>query len=879
MRVPRLIHWILRRILRKDLLDTIYGDLLEDYYLRRQKSPWRANLSLLMEGIAFVRFPILLSKYQNHTTMSTWTSHFKFSIRNLRKHRANAAISIAGLIVSFSVSLIILQYVRYERSYDSFHEKDIYRATHIMESASGVSQTAQTFHAVMRTALAQIPEISNGVQLVNAGTINVTLGDSTYQQPQTLFASPELFDVFDYTMTKGRFSDDPGAMAISASVANRWFDERNPIGEVVELSGFWGQDRPMKISGVFEDLPSNSHMRAAAILPQEMLLNMVEEQQLFGPNLTLSQVGWLWLGFDTYFTVHEGAHVPAIEEQVNQIVALNRKERNAQVDQDHRIQLQAIEAIHVTTGVQNEMSPANDGSILDLFLIVGVLILLIGWINYINLSTGRAVIRAKEVGVRKVMGSSAGQLKQQFQMEAFLLNFIALCCAFLLAFLVGPFIEQLVEVSFFEGTLYEYRFLMAALLIVAVGSLVSGYYPARILARFKPIDTLKGRVTNTSHGILLRRILVGFQFTFTLFLMTGLLVIQRQMIFMMDHDLGMNIQSTVIVNSPALPPSVELTNEVNTYKNELLKLPGIEVVATSSMAPGIPINWRISTQDSNPDRSGVFVQRSLVDYDFFDLYEIPLLAGRVFEQQYGSESNNLVVNLNAVDQLGFDSPEEALGYDLTTINQSYKIVGVVDNFHQRGLQVAIEPIMFGLDTASTGNYITIRMNANAPDQTLEEVNALYLKMFPEQQFVSQNVVEVFASQYEAEQRFRMLFGLFTIVAFIIAIMGLLGLASFLLNQRLKEVCIRKVLGARKQTLFYLLNKEHIIICMLSFVMSGPLAYYFLNEWLNDFELRIGLHWLYFIVPLVLIVALILVSTSLQTVKVINYNPSRILRDE
>ena len=878
---PRIIPWLLKRLIEPKLYNGIYGDLLEEYH-SMQTSKWKANLLFFIKGISFLRFPILFkSLNERNTTMNTWKNYFKTSYRSLLRNKLNTSINILGLVVSFTACMAILQYVRFEKSYDNAIDKSLFRVTHSMTSSAVVTQNATTFFGAKDNYINDISGIASATHIMNAGPSLVRIDDQPIRQENIIYASHEFFDVFEFPILEGTFfgSEDLNTVAISKSTANKWFPNSNAIGKTVEFDGLFGSGWKAEVVMVFDDLPKNSHIVSEVILPMSKLLSIADEQRFFG-NFTFEQVRWLWLSFHTYLELESGVDPAQIAKEANEIMATNRRDRNALLNQEHEIRLQPISSIHTTAGIESEMKPVNDVQVLDLFKMVAICILLIGWINYINLSTAKSVNRGKEVGVRKVLGSDLLQLKTQFQLEALLVNVIAFIASIMLLYGLAPSLERLTQVDFFDTMLQDTTWILQGVLLLLLGSFLSGFYPAQVLASFKPADILKGKFKHSGKGVVLRRILVGIQFAFTMFLMSGLIVVHSQMSFMLGHDLGIAIDQTILIDAaPEAAPTEAYTGKMTALRNELLQLPGVNNVSIGSMAPGILNGWRISTEDSRSERSGVFLQRAIVDHDYFDLYDIESVAGRLFEKEYGSESSSAILNVNATQRLGFTNPDDAIGYDLVFGGENFKVVGVVNDFYQRGVQFALEPMVFNLDTALVGNFIAVKMSNGQLAGALAQFEQLYNDVFPRAPFESRIVENIYEAQYENEQRFRTLFSLFTGIASVVAILGLLGLASFLLNQRLKEICVRKVLGAQSTGLFLILNKEYIFINLIAFTLAIPIAIYFMQEWLAGFENRIDLSPLYFILPLVATVLIVVISTLGQTMQVIHTNPAKILKEE
>lgn len=881
---PKSVEWLLAKLLRPELLKGVYGDLLEEYHSKNSHTKWKADLWFLLSGLGFVRFPILFKtrNYQRNPFMNTWKNYFKISFRSLRRNKANTAISVLGLVVSFTSCMAILQYVRFEKSYDSFQGSNLYRVSHEMTSSATVAPSAVTFYGARDDFMEQIPGIESATHLMPAGNSIIRMGERVVDQENIIFATPDLFDVFQFPIEEGRIfdRDDPNAIVISRSVADRWFPDGDALDQIVEVDGLFGFNWNPKIVAIYEDLPANTHLEFSMIIPMQKLIFLSQEGNFFGPNFTFEQVRWLWLSFHTYLKLDQGADPEKVTEIANGIVAKNRQERNALLNQSHEVWLQPIHEIHTTAGIGSEIKPVNDNRIINLFAIVAICILLIGWINYINLSTARSVNRGKEVGIRKVLGSNVIQLKTQFQLEAFLINSFSFLLSVALLLLVAPLLEGITDVAFFSTLFTNYSLFIWVFVGVVVGSFLSGYYPSQVLANFKSIEILKGKLKHSSKGVALRRILVGLQFVFTLFLMSGLMIVHNQMQHMLNMDLGMDISQTVIINAPPqATPDAAYTSKMSTLRTTLGNLAGVQDISIGSMTPGLPNGWRVSTEDSDSERSGVFVMRSLIDHNYFDLYGIERIAGRLFEESYGSEASNVIVNVNTTQRLGFSTPEEAIDYDLRFAGETYKVVGVVDDFYQRGAQFAIEPMIFNLDTALVGGFLAMKVSNDQLSGLLPKFESEFQKAFPRAPFESRLVEDVYAAQYNNEQRFRTLFSLFTSIATIIAVLGLLGLASFLLNQRLKEICVRKVLGAKSSGLFIILNKEYLLINLVSFAIAIPIAVYLMQDWLAGFENRIQLGATYFLIPLVATIVIVLISTVNQTMKVINTNPAKILKED
>ncbi|MEM9339032.1 MAG: ABC transporter permease [Bacteroidota bacterium] len=882
---PVFVSWLLKKMINPHLYDGIYGDLLQGYYqdLKRMP-PWRASLHFLVSGLGFMRFPILMTKNKNESIQVIMLkNYFKLSLRNLRRNKMYALMSITGLIVSFVAFISIMQYVAYEKSYDNFHHQpeNLYRISHKMTTSSSTSFSAPTFYGVKEDLEKEIPEITQSAQVFSANSATLNKDDHQVMEEEVLFISPEFFDTFHFEILEGKAGSDmgPNAVFLPATTAKKLFPDGGALGQTIEVSGVLGQTWTAQIALIFEDLPLRTHIRSGMMVPIRKLLNIAEEANFFGPGLTIDQVRWRWLSFHTYVRLEPGADRQEVEAKANQVVDKFRLDIDKRLNQNHDIFLQPVTDIHTTAGIETELSPVNDLKVIQLFSLVAVCILIIGWINYVNMSTAHSAGRSKEVGVRKVLGSRIFQLRTQFQVEALVMNLLSFLLSFLIIILVAPYLEDIVGIRFFETFFKNNGLMVGMVAIVGVGSYFSSLYPAHVLSGYRSVEVLKGKLKHSSKGVLLRRFLVGVQFVFTIFLMSGLIIIHRQMDYMMGHDLGINIDQTVLIELPANNNVTrEQIGKMQSFKNELAQLAGIEDLAVGSLAPGIENNWRNSTENSDSEKAGIFIHRAMIDHNYFDLYEVPLLAGRMFDRSF-SEADNIIINLNSSQKLGYLSPDDAINQDIIFAGQTFKIIGVVDDFYHRGVQFEVEPFSFNLDTALNGGYVSLKTHPANLSVSLGEMETVFKRFFPEAPFQSQIVKEVFLAQYENEKRLKVLFGLFTSIAVIIAVLGLAGLASFILNQRVKEVCVRKVLGAKTQKLFFLLNKEYVVICFMAFIITVPIAVYLATNWLNGFENRIALSPFYFILPFLLVLLIVLLATVGYTWEVIHANPSVILKEE
>ncbi len=882
---PQWIERLLERFLTPGLFRGVWGDLLEEYHENQQQySSVKARRMLVVGALGYLRFPALLKmNFIKSTGMNgIWSNYLLASFRNLTRNKQNTALSLIGLVASFVAFMAIAQYVYFERSYDGFHKEvdRLYRVSHVMKDNAGSTDQAATFYAAKDFLEAAIPEIEKATHVFAANRALLQVGDQLHQVDEVLLTKPGFFEMFHFPVVRGNLEDlaNENVVFLSSTVAERLFRDNNPIGEVMEVQGVFGQTWNARVAGVYEDMPENSHLWAEIILPLAKLEQLTRNGEIFGNNITLDLVQWRWMSFHTYVRLIEDASISDIEKSANEIVATNRSTFNARLNQEHTVWLQDVRDIHTRAGAQAELKPTNDANILNLLLIVAIGVMVIGWINYINLGTARSISRGKEVGVRKVLGSSRSQLKIQFQTESFMLSLVAVLLALLILIPLRPLLEGIVQVPFFHVFILDQQVYLVVLGLMVFGSVISGYYPAQVLSGYKIVDVIKGKLSYSKRGILLRRLLVTVQFGFSLLLLSALLVVHDQMNFLLSSQLGVNIERKILLDGPTnAVQNEDYISRMRTLKNDLLAISGVEQVSVSSIVPGIQNGWLNSTE--NTESAGVFTHRSLIDEDYIDMYDLEIVAGRPLSRDHGMERTNILINEHLASRLGHNTPEEAIHEEVVFADASWKIVGVVKDFYQRGVQVAIEPMTFNLDTAMFGNFITLEVVSSDLAGVNQQIKNVFLGKFPDAPFRSRFLDAVFEEQYQQEERFRSLLSLFTSVAVVIACLGVLGLASYIMNQRLKEISIRKVLGARIGTLFMILNREYLVVGGIAFVLAIPTTYYLMSQWLDGYANRISVSPQYFVLPILFVVAAILVTTLRYTLRVIFVNPAETLKDE
>ncbi|WP_149303965.1 ABC transporter permease [Pareuzebyella sediminis] len=803
-------------------------------------------------------------------------NYLKIAWRNLIKNKVYSWINIGGLAIGIVACLLILQYVVFEFSYEDFHVKKerIYRVQqNRYDNGKLATQWAAGAYAVGNSFKEAIPEIEEYVKVVETGDIIVEVNNRPLKIKEVYFATNSFFDVFSYPLIYGDSKsvlNEPNTAAISETTAVKIFGTNDVVGKNLPISG----NRTYKITGVFKDMPINTQLRPDFLASYATYVGMNTNEDGSSP-----EDAWAWDGCLTYLLLQRGADptqveakfAPIVEEGVGELL----KRFNASVE----YRLQPLTNIHLDANYMMEPAPNSDGKTIYLLLGIAFFVIIIAWVNYINLATARAIGRAKEVGIRKTIGSKRTQLIIQFFFESVLFNGLALLLALLLMLIALPFFTKISGQPVSYDLFIDAKFWFGLTALFVSGVVLSGLYPAIVISRFRPVEVLKGQMGTTSQGALLRKGLVVFQFAASLFLLIGSLVVYQQIQFMRDQSLGIDIDRTLVIKPPIATDST-FTSQKLALKESLLKYPAVKKVAVSSIVPGEGPGdnaggIRLLTQDDSEQKQYRFIY---VDYDFLNLYDAELIAGRGFSEDFGAERVNVVFNRKGIEQLGFDDPEEAIGKQIDFWGEQCTIVGVIENFHQQSLREAYDPLILRLNPDVYG-YFSVKMGAGQITQTIAQAQTEWNTFFPGNTFEYFFLDEKFNDQYKADHRFGQVFGVFTLLAIFVACLGLFGLASFTALQRKREIGIRKVLGASIPGILGLLYNEFALLLVIAFGIAIPIAAFTTSRWLQGYAFRIDMHWSYFVLPFLAIVLIALVTVSFQTIKAAMANPVKSLRTE
>jgi putative ABC transport system permease protein len=793
------------------------------------------------------------------------TSIFRYIARN----KAFSIINLLGLAIGMTACMLIVQYVLHEFSYDKFHanQERIFRvqldryekgelATRWASGAAGIGPDLKT----------SFPEVERYVRLTKRGGV-FSYGDVFFKEEHSVFASQDFFQVFSIKLIEGVDSlvlKDPFKMVVSRAFARKYFGDENPVGKVMRMNG----NTDYEITGVFEDIPENSHMKADA------LLSFTSLEKLWNDPIT----SWYWDGFFTYILLDKRTDYKAFEAKLPAFVQQKAGEQLKQWNTNMVFNLQPLRDIHLDSDFIGEFKPNGNRKSTYFLSVIAVLILTIAWINYINLSTAKSIERAREVGVRKVMGGFRLQLVQQFLFESLILNVSAVMIAICFVLILTPWFSEMagrpVDYILFKHTLF---WIWIALLIVG-GALFSGLYPAFVLSAYKPVEVLKGRFKNSGKGLYLRKAMVITQFVASITLIVGTFVVFQQISFMQNQSLGVRLDHTLVVHSPRVVDST-YQQKFEAFKHQVAQYAEVTAVTASTSIPGAQPDWnaggirRLSQGEDEANQYRVI----MMDHDFVKLYGLEVVSGRDF-QNNSNEGENVLLNESACRLMGFAKPEDALNTLIQFWGDTFKIVGVVRNYHQESLKKAYDQLIFRYSKAPNG-YYSIRFNTADVKSSIAKFEQHWKSIFPGNPFNHFFLDDHYNQQYQADRQFGKMFGIFSALAIFIACLGLFGLSSLTAIQRTKEIGVRKVLGASVGSILSLVSRDYIVLLTGSICVAVPVSWWAMSRWLQDFAYRIDLTWWIFALPSIAVVLLALITVSIHTIKTARINPAKSLRYE
>jgi putative ABC transport system permease protein len=805
-------------------------------------------------------------------------NYFKTAFRNFSKNRLSFALNVLGVSLALFSSITILEFIAFEKSYDTYNTNaqriyritlDRYKENKLLEK-SALGPAALPIH-IKDT----FPWVDSYVRMTRVGETEVRIDKTSFIEKEFFFADSTFFRVFSLGLTKGNISDAltrPNSIALSASMALKFFGDKDPIGQLIELNSETAQGSFL-ITGVYNDTPENSHMKPDALISLNTVAQMLGD---------LNE-NWDFNFFYNYVLVNSEVSSSEVSKQMLSIFETDINQRDFLHSSNQKIVpvVQNITDIHLNSTNVNEMGEGGSKSILTFLYAVVVLIMVIAWVNYVNLTTSQVFQRFKEVGVRKVLGASQIQLVAQFLIETILTNLIALILALVLASTTSSFFGELTGKPFSLHHLLENSWILISFFLVfAAGVLISGLYAAFFLSVVKPIAILKETFVKGKEGAMVRRGLVGLQFSVAIVIIFASFISFKQLAFMMSDNLGIDIDNVMLVNIPTGGGQFNST-DVGLFINEVKADSRISNASLSTSIPGTQIHWK-SYSIKVKDKPELYTMNVLgVHASYFSLFQNKFLAGRDFRP--GDPSNNglAIINLETIKLLGFEKPEDAINKEIEDPKArnpefwNLRIIGVVDNFHYNSMKSHYEPMLFRHHEGAEG-YLILKISGADPANILPFVKDKFKNAFPSTAFEHRLLQDVYFENYKQEQSYNKIVFAFAVLAGFITCLGIFGLSAFTMQTNLKEISIRKVLGAANYDLFYVLTNEMVKIILVSSVVALPTSFVIVNRWLESFPFRLSFEWWFFLIPVAIILVISILTMAYHLLKAIKMSPVKAL---
>ena len=816
-------------------------------------------------------------------------NYFNTAWRNLVKNRTFSLINIVGLSVGIAACLMILEYVSYEMSFDQFNKnaENIYRVVNDRyQNGKLIQHGTITYSAIGKAMQDDFPEVINHCRVEPDRQSVVSYGETKIDEQNVLAVDNSFLTMFTYPLLAGDPHTallEPRSMVLSRTLAEKLFNISNDdftsvIGKEVVFNK---ESESYRVTGICKDVPANSHLQFDLLFSYVTIYSGKNAWKQADYDFTDSD-------FWHYIQLKPGTDYKALEGKFSSFS--ERHFHGSKVSGSvEKFYLQPLLDAHLYSDFEYEIGNTGNGTIVWGLLIIAMLIILIAWINYINLTTAKSIERAKEVGIRKASGATKNQLISQFLSESFIIKIIAIFIALAIVLSLQNIFNDLIHLKLsiswiFKEGFKDFNLTLLIFLLMIAGIFISGFYPAFILSAFKPILVLKGKYSTSAKGVFLRKLLVVGQFAVTVVLIIGASVVYRQMHYVNEKDLGFNMSQMLIIKGPQLTEwdSTFITRQ-NAFMNEVKRLPHVLGTAFSMRLPGDELSRSFDVHRAYAgSQMHLTMRNNGISKDFINLYKMKMVAGRNFlNTDYNpewSKLHNVIINENAAQLLGFKSAEDAVGKQIISGHKKWDIVGIVADFHQKSLRYAIEPTIF-IPASSTSCPISIKANTANLKSTIAALKNIYSSFFPGNVFDYYFLDKAFNRQYANDRLFENVFAILSALAIFIACLGLLGLSLLTISQRTKEIGIRKVLGATGSNIVFLLSKDFIKLVIIAFVIASPIAWIIMQSWLRNFVYHINISGWTFFLSGSLALTIAFATICLHAIKAARSNPVKSLRYE
>jgi putative ABC transport system permease protein len=806
-------------------------------------------------------------------------SYLKIAFRNLIKYRFTSFINLFGLAVGLTCCMLILAFILNELSYDKYNTNAnrIYRVTRSFNNQDGaISLNLSTIAPAFGPYLTNdFPEIQKMTRMYKNGLTSFRYKENLFNENNIYFADDYLFDVFTLKVKEGNPKtalSDPFTIMLSEDMAKRYFGNEDPMNKTIRAYNQFN----LKVTGVYKDFPSNSHIHPDALVS----FTTLNDPAVYGAdNLRTS---WGNNSFFNFLLLPENYQVKNMIDRFPAFVDkhMDHKDYNGlNPSKFTKLGLQKLTDIHLKSKMDYEAEPNGDISRVYIFSLIALFILLIACINYMNLSTARSALRAREIGIRKVIGARKKELIFQFLSESVLICWVAIIIAFILTSLSLPWLNKISGQQISYRDLLKWNIVIPLLLTPFILGIISGIYPALFMSSFQPVKTLKGLLKAGSGSISLRKVLVVAQFAISIVLIISTAIVFQQLHYIQNKSLGFDKEHQII-----LPYGNDINNQYDVFRTTVLRNTSFKEMGRSSR---IPTGRLLDDQNAytlvgdslRPVNTDIKMVN--VDYDFIPVYNIKVVAGRNFSREFSTDTAGFVLNESSIKVLGWKSPQEAVGKDFKYGNQKGHIIGVVSDFNFESMHQKIVPIVLTMNPPSQAYYnnITIKLSGNNIPGALAYLEKTWKTLLPETPYQFSFLNENFNKLYEKEQKQGTLYIFFACIAIFVACLGLFGLSSFAITQRIKEIGVRKVLGANAGKIVTLLSRDFLKLVIIAAMLAFPIAWFAMNNWLKDFAFRISIQWWVFILAGILASFIAVLTVSVHAIKAANANPVNSLRSE
>jgi len=859
---PSLLAWLLGRMIDSDTRYSAMGDFEERFHgIADEKGRLKACLFFWAQLILLL--PAFLKNFI-YRSIGMFRNYIKIGFRNITKHKGFSFLHIAGMAIGLALFILIALYIQFELSFDTFHTnfKQIYRVEQILAHESGSSEPTAGCPTALSGALKDdIPEFEAVTRLINWGNPLVTTHDNRKFEIERVYAVDNAFlQIFTFPMIQGDIKTalkEPNSMVLTETEAKRVFGFEEALGQVIRVDN--GDD--FKVTGVIADVPKNSHLRFDGLISVSTMNENVFTR---------------W--FDNWVPLYVKLNPEKSFEETNEKIRFFLKKYQGDRSRNE-LYLRPLEKIHLYAEVSHEFAVVGSINSLIIFGAVSIFVLLIGCINFMNLETARAADRAREVGLRKVVGAQRASLVKQFLGESFLTVTLAMVLAVILALVLLPEFNQIVNRQLSLNLLDNWVFTIGLVILVMLVSILSGFYPAFVLSSFRPVQVLRGKVSSGARNTLLRMILVVFQFSISIGLIIGTTIILQQNNYLLKRDLGYNSEQMMVI--PAGGPS----QSVETLRIKLLENSNIKKAAMHDYMPHSSTNWCYISWEGAGPKDYIKMNVNYIDEYFIPAYEMTILEGRNFISNMREwDENAVILNESAARRIGWDDPiGKRLRYNVDYRSRKWggaTVVGIIKDYHFLSLHHTIGPIMLRLlPKDSSGGRLSLKIATLDVPATLAFIEKEYENIFPNRIFEYSFLDEDFEQMYLEEQKAGQVISYLAVIAIFIACLGLFGLSSYTTKQRTKEIGIRRVFGASVPSITLHLTKDFVKLVVLANLFAWPAAYYAMQVWLKNFPYRVGISWLVFVTAGIAAMVIALATVGFQSVRAARINPADSLRCE